>query len=340
MQFGSVDTTKKTFIVAEAGNNHEGNFGSAKELVIRAADAGVDAIKFQTFIPELLVSPINTERLRRLRSFQLSFAQFESLAQLACDNGIVFFSTPLDIESAHFLNSIQSVFKIASGDNDFLPLVDTILSFKKPVIVSTGISTFDQTDALYNLFNSRGQLSSLSFLHCVSSYPTPYAQGNLLAIRTLCDRYKDVTIGYSDHTMGTSAAIYSVAIGARIVEKHFTLSKERSSFRDHQLSADPDELKSLVSKIRELESLLGDGVKALQPSEMDLVVEARRSIAAATDIPAGHLITLGDLVWLRPALGFRPGSEALVVGKVTRKSVSRGHIFTQEDLVDSFDLRC
>ena len=331
MKIDAVDTDKKVFIVAEAGNNHEGCFDRARELVIKAAEAGADAIKFQTFVPDLFVSADNKERLERLRSFQLTYSQFELLAQLARDQKICFFSTPLDLQSAHFLDSIQSLFKIASGDNNFWPLIKTVLSFNKPVIVSTGLSSLDQIDAIYNFFAGRNQANLLNLLHCVSSYPAPPDQVNLSVIRELQDRYKDVSIGYSDHTIGTRAAVYAVAAGARIIEKHFTLDKNQSSFRDHQLSADPQELKDLVQEIRQVETLLGRSAKEVQPCETPLETTARRSIAAAVDIAQGHSLTFKDLMWVRPGSGFAPGLEESVVGRLTRRPIPRGQVFTDDD---------
>ena len=331
MKTEAIDTDKRVFIVAEAGNNHEGRFDRARELVIKAAEAGADAIKFQTFDPVLFVSTANKERLERLRSFQLSYSQFELLAHLARDQQICFFSTPLDLQSAYFLDSIQSLFKISSGDNNFWPLIETVLSFNKPVIVSTGLSNLDQIDAIYNFFAGCNQANLLNLLHCVSSYPTPPDQVNLSVIRELQDRYQDVTIGYSDHTMGTRAAVYAVATGARIIEKHFTLDKKQSSFRDHQLSADPQELKKLVQEIRQVETLLGRSAKEVQPCETALVTEARRSIAAAVDIAEGHTLTFKDLMWVRPGSGFAPGLEESVVGRLTRRPIPRGQVFTDDD---------
>lgn len=331
MKIDAIDTDKKVFIVAEAGNNHEGCFDRARELVVKAAEAGADAIKFQTFVPDLFVSAANKERLERLRSFQLTYSQFELLAQLARDQQICFFSTPLDLQTAHFLDSIQSLFKIASGDNNFWPLIETVLSFNKPVIVSTGLSSLDQIDAIYNFFAGRNQANLLNLLHCVSSYPAPPDQVNLSVIRELQDRYKDVTIGYSDHTMGTRAVVYAVAAGARIIEKHFTLDRYQSSFRDHQLSADPREFKELVQEIRNIETLLGRSAKEVQPCETPLEIEARRSIAAAVDIAQGHTLTFKDLMWVRPGSGFAPGLEESVVGRLTRRSIPRGQVLTDDD---------
>jgi len=333
MKVSNIDTSEKVFIVAEVGNNHEGNFELAKKLVLSAAECGVDAVKFQTFLPDLFVSNENLERLKRMRSFKLSYAQFEFLSRLAKDNGIEFFSTPFDIPSAVFLNNIQSIFKIASGDNNFFPLMEKVMSFDKPVLVSTGISSLPQVEIIYNLFERESKTNLLNLLHCVSSYPTPPQQANLLAIKTLAERFKVSSVGYSDHVSGVHAAIYSVAVGARIVEKHFTLNKAQSSFRDHQLSADPVEMRFLVQEIRSLEALLGDGEKHVQPCESAMMVEGRRSIAAARDLSSGELITREDIVWLRPGTGLSPGSEEVVLGRVVQRNVARGQIFTEGDFV-------
>jgi len=332
MKFNTIDTTKKVFIVAEIGNNHEGSFELAKKLVVSAAECGVDAVKFQTYIPERFISISRPERLKKLRSYQLSYAQFEHLAQLAADNEVEFFSTPLDIDSAKFLNQIQSIFKIASGDNNFFQLIRTIIEFDKPVIISTGLSQLEEIGRLYKFFESHSKLGLLSFLHCVSSYPAPFDEANLLAIKTLKDYFPEATIGYSDHLNGIKAAIYSVAVGARIVEKHFTLDKKQSAFRDHQLSADPDEMKLLVKEIRMLETLLGDGIKRPQPSETDSIIEVRRSIAAIRSLLIGEVISGEDIMWLRPGYGFAPGLEGSVVGRRVKRNISCGQVLVDEDL--------
>jgi len=334
MKFNNIDTAKKVFIVAEVGNNHEGDFELAKKLVCTAAECGVDAVKFQTFLPELFISNSNLERLNKLRSFQLSFAHFEFLSRLANDCGIEFFSTPFDIPSANFLNRIQPIFKIASGDNNFFQLIKTVMAFDKPVIISTGLASLKDIEAIYSLFESQDKTHLLSLLHCVSSYPTPPCQANLLAIRSLAARFLVSSIGYSDHVAGIQTAIYSVAVGARIVEKHFTLDKMQSSFRDHELSADPAEMRALVQEIRKLESWLGDGSKILQPCESAMRVEGRRSIATARDLSIGESVSFEDLTWLRPGSGFSPGSEELLLGKTVRRNVPRGQILSEDDFVD------
>ena len=255
------DTEKTVLIVAEIGNNHEGSFDIAQRMIGSAAKAGADAVKFQTIIPQQLVNSADIARLERLRSFQFSYAQFEALARTARDSGVIFFSTPFDIQSAYFLNSIQNVFKIASSDNNFMRLIETVAAFAKPMFVSTGLADLDLLQRIYSatsaIWNKNGVNPGFAFLHCVCSYPAPPDQANLGAIQKLKAHFPGAIIGYSDHTLGIEAATFAVAAGARIIEKHFTLDKNHSEFRDHQLSADPQDFRLLVSSIRRVEALQG-----------------------------------------------------------------------------------
>ena len=217
---------ERVFIVAEIGNNHEGSFTLAEELVGRAAESGADAVKFQTSDPDRFVAHTDTARLERLKQFRLSHEQIASLAALARRCGVVFFSTPLDLDTARFLDGLQPVFKIASGDNTFFPLIDLLASFGKPLIISTGLADLVLLDELRDACGGSGAAGgdpALAFLHCVASYPVPAEQVNLAAIRTMATRFPEVVIGYSDHTLGIEASVGAVAVGARIIEKHFTL---------------------------------------------------------------------------------------------------------------------
>jgi N,N'-diacetyllegionaminate synthase len=326
----------KVFIVAEVGNNHEGSFTMAEELLGKAAESGADAVKFQTFIPELFVSSENPERLERLKKFQLSFQQFESLAKLAGRLGVDFFSTPLDLESAKFLNGIQSIFKIASSDNTFYPLIETVAEFGKPMIISTGLADISLLNKIEKIvidtWKKRGETHSLALLHCITGYPVPMEQVNLGAINTLRSKFPGLTIGYSDHTLGIEVPTYAVAAGARIIEKHFTLDKNFSDFRDHQLSADPAEFRKLVDSIRSLESILGTGEKIAQQIEEGMKDAVRRSIAAAKDLSSGSKIQKDDLIWLRPGTGgFAPGSESELLNKTVTRNINKGELIRASD---------
>lgn len=338
MKIGSFATDEKVFVVAEIGNNHEGDFTLAQEMIDLAAEAGADAVKFQTFVPELYVSSEDAARLERLRRFRLTTEQFEGLAKHASAAGLLFFSTPFDLESARFLNTIQSVFKISSGDNTFFPLIETVAQFGKPIILSTGLADMDLLERVTRdiraISRRNGIDADLALLHCVSSYPVPPAQANLGAIRALIERFPDCTIGYSDHTLGIEAATYAVAAGARIVEKHFTHNKRHSDFRDHQLSADPTDMRRLVEAIRSVTAMMGVGEKVPQACERELAVAVRRSIAAATDMAAGAVISRSNIVWVRPGTGIAPGEEAQVLGRRLRRALKSGELIQQADLAE------
>ena len=336
MKIEHLDTARRVFIVAEIGNNHEGSFAVAQEMIGRAAEAGADAVKFQTIIPERLVCADDKDRLTRLRRFQFSYEQYQELSRQAKEAGVIFFSTPFDLQSANFLNNIQSVFKIASGDNNFFPLIETVASFGKPMIVSTGLADIALIDRLYadirKIWLKGGLSPGLAFLHCVSAYPVPQEQANLRAIATLKARFPDAVIGYSDHTLGIDVALYAVAAGARIIEKHFTLDKNYSDFRDHQLSADPEELRCMVDSIRKMETIMGSGEKTSQACEEELRNSVRRSIAAAIPIPRGKTLQHDDLTWLRPGSGLPPGEESRLIGQTLRRSLLHGELIALNDI--------
>lgn len=258
MKIGPMDTDQKVFVIAEVGVNHEGDEAVAARLVRLAAQAGADAVKFQTFKVENYVSDAYGEaRVQRLKKFALPFEAFGRLARVAGEAGILFLSTPLDLESAKYLDTIAPAFKIASGDNNFWPLLLQVAATGKPTLLSCGLADLAAVDRAKSFIEAEwrrlGITQELALLHCVSSYPVPPDQANLRSIQLLRERFGG-TVGYSDHTNGLDAALMSVALGARIIEKHFTLDKHYSEFRDHQLSADPAELKHLISKVRELES--------------------------------------------------------------------------------------
>lgn len=337
MKFNQNGKDQSVYIVAEVGNNHEGNFNLATELIGLAAQSGADAVKFQTVEPELFITSSNKDRIDQLNRFKLSYEQFRKLSQVASNEGIDFISTPLDIKSAKFLNELLSTFKISSGDNDFYALIETIASFGKNIILSTGLSTIKElkhsVDIIQKVWHDSSSVAELALLHCVSSYPVPPDQANLSMIHRLKSEFDGVTIGYSDHTIGIEAAVASVACGAMIVEKHFTIDKNYSTFRDHQLSSDPEELKIMVQRIRETELLLGDYNAEIMEVENEIRSSMRRSLAAAEDLNQGHIICERDILWVRPGTGFKPGEEAKILGKKISRSIEKGHLFKPEDII-------
>jgi N,N'-diacetyllegionaminate synthase len=337
MRFNTIDADVKVFVIAEVGNNHEGSYSLAEEMIGRAAEAGADAVKFQTFVPEHYVSSSDAARLERLRRFQLSYEQFAKLAKHAASAGVIFFSTPFDLESARFLDTIQSIFKIASGDNTFVPLIETVAGFRKPMIVSTGLADMTLLKMVHEDIRRiwAGADPGLVFLHCVSSYPVPLAQANIGAIPALIAAFPDCTIGYSDHTLGIKAAIHAVSAGARVIEKHFTLNKNFSDFRDHQLSADPGEMRILVEEVREVSQLMGSREKVVQACEEGLRTAVRRSIGVARDLPIGTTLRATDLTWIRPGTGIAPGEEYRVLGHKTKRALKKGELIPLEAIEPS-----
>jgi len=325
VKIGGFDTDRRVLIVAEIGNNHEGDFALAEKLVVRAAESGADAVKVQTIVPELLVSPLEQERVEQLRRFQFSYEEFVHLGRTARREGLLYISTPFDLTSVDALEEHVDAFKVASGDNTFYPLLSRICRTGKPLVVSSGLTDWRQIKHVHDYIlarRSRATADDLAFLHCVCAYPVPAADANLAVIGTL--KQLGVTVGYSDHTLGIEAAVLSVAAGARIVEKHFTIDKEYSSFRDHQLSADPADLEEMVRRIREAECLLGCHEKRLLECERSLRTAVRRSIVAAQDLSKGHRLTREDLIWTRPGGGLAPGGEDELVGRVLAERLPAG----------------
>ncbi len=327
MRIGDFDTDERVLIVAEIGNNHEGDVGLAEEMIRLAADAGADAVKFQTFRTEDYVSARDRERFDRLKSFELSADQFNHLAGTARRSGLLFLSTPFDLRSVACLAPLVDAFKIASGDNTFYPLLERVADVGRPMIISTGLATQDEIERAKQTVEARWERGSvrqeLALLHCVSAYPVPQDQANLAAIPTIRAAF-ECTVGYSDHTLGIEAAVLAVAVGARIVEKHFTIDRAYSEFRDHQLSADPAQLTALVHRVREVESMLGHGEIDVQPVESEARHTLRRSIVTRRALAPGDLIRGDDLTWVRPAGGLAPGEEALIVGRETCCAVEAG----------------
>ena len=316
--------TGSALIVAEIGNNHEGRIDVALELIRMARSAGVDAVKFQTHRTELFVRRSDAVRFERLKRWELTAEDWQRLARTAREHGLRFIATPLDLESARMLTPLVDAFKIASGDITFAPLVRAVAAAGKPVILSSGASDLTEIrGAVEVVEQTPGFGGAVAVLHCVSCYPAPDDQASLGAIPSLA-RELGRPIGYSDHTLGIDAVVGAVALGACIVEKHFTLDKHFSEFRDHQLSADPPELGELVVRVRRLESMIGGRAKAVQACEESMRRPIRRSIVARVDLPAGHVVRAEDLAWMRPADGLAPGREVLVVGRPLKRAVASG----------------
>lgn len=319
----------KTIIIAEAGVNHNGDFETAKKMILAAKEAGADYVKFQTAVPELVISEFapqaeyqkeNTgiveSQLDMCRKIHLPLSDYKPLSDFCKEVGIGFMSTPFDLTSIDLLAEIgQDYFKIPSGEITNLPYLRKIAEKGIPVILSTGMSTIEETKEAIDILTGshpttpKGSKLTLTrddiiVLHCNTQYPTPYRDINLRAMKTLADELK-VKTGFSDHSLGIEAPIAAVALSACVVEKHFTLSRGMAG-PDHKASLEPDELKEMVTSIRHIEEALGDGVKRVTDSERPNIEIARKSIVAIRPIRKGEILTEENIYVKRPGNGVSP----------------------------------
>ncbi len=313
----------KIFIVAEIGNNHEGSFSNAKKLIYAAKKTGVDAVKFQTFKTENYVNEKEKNRFKKLKKFELTNNQFFKLYQIAKKNKLKFISTPFDIESANFLGSFVDIFKISSGDNNFYKLIETVLSYKKPTIISTGLLNYKEIKNLVKFVNhQKFPLKKLTLLHCVSAYPVSDLEANLKSIEFLKKKLP-IKIGYSDHTLGTLASVIATSYGAEIIEKHFTLDKKFSNFRDHKISADKNEMKKLVIDVNRTHSMLGKFNKEITKSEKKNMSSMRRSIYANKDLNKDYNVLINDLKIVRPFINTKPQDLNKILKKKIKRNINK-----------------
>lgn len=324
----------RVLIIAEAGVNHNGSIEIAKQMVDKAVDAGVDIIKFQTFKSEKLVSKAARQaeyqqrnigkqgegQLKMLKKLELSKQDHEELIAYCNKKGIRFFSTAFDMESIDYLHSLNmGLWKIPSGEITNYPYLRKIASYGEPIILSTGMCELSDIEAAVNVINefwptANCQLptADITILHCNTEYPTPYQDVNLKAMLEIAETFK-VKFGYSDHTQGIEVPIAAVALGASVIEKHFTLDKTMEG-PDHKASLEPEELKAMVQAIRHIEQALGTGHKTISESERKNIEIARKSIVAACPIKAGELLTEDNLTVKRPGSGISPMRWNEVVG--------------------------
>ncbi len=318
------------YIIAEAGVNHNGSLDLAKQLVDAAARAKADAVKFQTFIPEKVISVYakkadyqvartggGESQLDMVRKLWLSYDSFVELAAYCADKGIQFLSTPFDLPSLDFLLSLDMpVIKVPSGEITNLPLLLAVARSGKPVILSTGMSALDEIAFARDILLQNG-CPDVSLLHCNTEYPTPYEDANLRAMDAIRTAFGG-TVGYSDHTLGYEAPVAAVALGAQIIEKHFTLDRTMEG-PDHSCSLEPNELAAMVSAIRNVELALGTGDKIPSPSEQKNKSVARKSIVAARAIRAGEVLDESMLDVKRPGDGISPIRWFEVIGQTAKR---------------------
>lgn len=326
------------YIIAEAGVNHNGRFDLACKLVDAAKAAGVDCIKFQTFKSKNLVSR-NAQKadyqktttgdgsqVDMLKKLELSYDEFLKLKAYCDQSGICFLSTPFDFDSIDFLNSIEMPFwKIPSGEITNYPYLVALAKTGKPVVMSTGICNLKDIEAAIKVLRENGT-KEIKLLHCNTEYPTPFEDVNLRAMQTMRETF-DLEVGYSDHTNGIEVPVAAVALGAMVIEKHFTLDRNMEG-PDHKASLEPDELTAMVSSIRHIEQALGSGDKTPSPSEKKNMAVARKSIVAKRTIKAGEEFTEENITVKRPGSGISPMRWLEVLGTKAARD------FEEDELIE------
>lgn len=327
------------FIIAEAGVNHNGDLSLAKKLVDEAAGCGANAIKFQTFKAYNLVTKeakqanyqINnlrqeTSQFHMLKKLELSYKEYIELKDYCDIKKIMFLSSPFDLESVDFLNNIgMSIFKIPSSEIDNVPYLRKIAKLKKRVLLSTGMSNLSDIEFAINLFKDNGT-KDITVLHCNTDYPTKMEEVNLMAMETIKNAFK-LPVGYSDHTKGIEIAIAAAALGAKVIEKHFTLNKNMDG-PDHKASLEPYELKNMVKAIRNIEIALGDGIKDRTPSAKINAIVGKKSLVAKIHIKSKEVFTEKNVCVKRPGTGIPAKYWDFVIGKEAKRD------FNNDELID------
>jgi len=331
------------FVIAEAGVNHNGSIDLALDLVQAAHASGADAVKFQTFRADLLATPTAPKAPYQERTSPAAESQFEMLKALELDEdshkrlitrcrelGIQFLSSPFDEQSADLLAALDiPLFKVPSGEITNLPFLRHLARKSKPIILSTGMSTLGDVEEAVKVLREEG-ITNLTLLHCVTEYPAPFAEINLRALHTLKAAF-GFPVGYSDHSPGIEIAVAAVAMGASVIEKHFTLDRSMPG-PDHAASLEPRDLQQMVSAIRNVELALGSGIKTPALCELPNIPVARKSVVAARTLAAGHCIKAGDLGIKRPGSGLAPKFLSTLIGHSLRKNVGKDEVITWDHL--------
>ena len=328
------DCIERIFIIAEIGVNHNGDINLAKKMIKSASECGVDAVKFQTFKSEELVTENartadyqeeNTNensQLAMLKKLELSFDDFKELKDYSLKNGVIFISSPFDVNSVDLLETLDvPLYKLGSGELNNFELIDHVQKTNKPIIISTGMATLDEIKETYDFIENK---DNLIILHCITGYPTSFEEANLNFIKTLKSEF-DVPIGFSDHSPGIELPIAAVALGACVVEKHFTLDKNLEG-PDHKASLNPKEFKAMVDAIRNIEVAMGDGVRKFSDNELEIKKVARKSIVLNQDVSKDMIIERGMLSIKRPGTGIPPKFIDDVVGKKLIKDLKSNNV--------------
>ncbi|MGE0254628.1 MAG: N-acetylneuraminate synthase family protein [Alphaproteobacteria bacterium] len=333
MKIFGKDLDREVCIVAEVGVNHEGDEATAGRLIELAAGAGADAVKLQTYTPERFVAANDAARLARVRRFGLDEAAHRRLKAVAEKAGIPLFSTAVTEDVVPLLAELFPVIKIASGDLDFEPVIRAAAATGKPVIVSTGLGTAEEVDRMVGWVRAETGADALkerlALMQCVSAYPAPVEEANVLSIPYLAAR-TGLTVGYSNHVIGPEACYAAVAQGATLIEVHFTDRKSGRDFRDHALSMEPADLRALVETLPRIRASLGSAGKQRMPAELGNLAAVRKGVVAARDLAEGQVLTRDDLMYARPASEFAAADLPSLVGRRLLRAVPAGHLVPRD----------
>ena len=325
------------FIIAEAGVNHNGDIRLAKKLIDVAKDAGADAVKFQTFKAEGVVTAStnstdyakknigrNISQMQMMKSLELNYDDFEKLKKYCDKKEIIFLSTPHSFDAIDFLENLIPAYKFGSGDITNIPALKHAASKGKPIILGTGMSTLDEVKHAINAIKSEGN-EQIVVLHCTTNYPCPFKEVNLRAMITM-QKELDCLVGYSDHTLGILVPIVATALGATVIEKHFTIDKSLPG-PDHKASLEPDELKNMITEIKKTEKVLGRLDKKPTESEKEIMKFVRKSIIAKKDIEKGSVINEDKIIIKRPGTGLKPSDLDKIIGKKANRHILKDEVF-------------
>ena len=338
-----IGKNKPVFIIAEAGVNHNGSLETALRLVDAAATSGADAVKFQTFRAEDVVTKEgkmvgyqvknmgkSISQLEMIKGFELNESFWSPIISHCKEKNIIFLSTPHGgFHSVDLLHSLNvPAFKIGSGDLTNLPVLSYAARFKKPMILGTGMATMAEVNKAIDCVKETGN-SQIVVLHCTTNYPCPFNEVNLEAMKTMMNKI-NVLVGYSDHTTGIQVPIMAASLGACVIEKHFTLDKNMSG-PDHIASLEPDELKKMVDSIRNVSKIMGSGVKRPNASEVSMIKTVRKSVVAIADIKKGEIYSLQNLAIKRPGTGISPIHFYEIIGRVAKKDIKNDSLIQRDD---------
>jgi N-acetylneuraminate synthase/sialic acid synthase len=346
LAFGGIEISDESdpFVIAELGHNHQGSLETCLQMIRAAAYSGASAVKLQKrnnrelFTQEAFDAPYNSENAygptygTHREALEFGESEYKACIEEANRNNILFFATAFDFSSADFLASLDVPgFKMASGDLKSLPLLKYVARFGKPMIISTGGANLEDVDAAILTIKNEG--APVAVLQCTAAYPPRYEELNLNVIKTFRDRYPDVVVGYSGHDSGIAMSLAAYVLGARVIEKHFTLNRAMKG-TDHAFSLEPDGMRKLVRDLGRAKIALGDGIKATYPSEKEPLKKMGKKIVAARDIPLGATITESDLTYRSPGDGLSPALASTIFGRKSTRGISEGESLMLDDVAD------